>query len=134
VGIRVLVIDDEPDARDLVMSVLVDAGAEVITASSAVAGLALVRSEHPDVIVSDIGMPDRDGYDFIRDVRGLSPSEGGRTPSVALTAFARSEDRTRAMLAGYHVHVSKPIEPQELVATVRSLTRNSVIKGGDGAG
>lgn len=123
-GVRVLVIDDEPDARDLVLSVLVDAAAEVITASSADAGLALLKSERPDVIVSDIGMPERDGYDFIRDVRALSASEGGRTPAVALTAFARSEDRTRAMLAGYHVHVPKPIEPQELVATVKSLTRH----------
>ena len=129
-GVRVLVIDDEPDARDLVMSVLVDASAEVITASSADAGLALVKSERPDVIVSDIGMPVRDGYDFIRDVRSLSSSEGGRTPAIALTAFARSEDRTRAMLAGYQVHVPKPIEPQELVASVKSLTRLR----GDGGG
>lgn len=123
-GIKVLVIDDETDARDLAKSVLTDAGAEVMTAASADAGLALVKSRRPDAIVSDIGMPDRDGYDFIRDVRSLSTAEGGRTPAVALTAFARSEDRTRAMLAGYQVHVSKPIEPQELVATIKSLAWN----------
>jgi CheY-like chemotaxis protein len=119
---RVLVVDDEPDARELLKSLLADAGAEVVTAGSAEEGLALVKSYRPDVIVSDIGMPDRDGYQFIRDVRGLDVAAGGATPAIALTAFARSEDRTRAMLAGYQVHVSKPIEPEELVATIKSLT------------
>jgi CheY-like chemotaxis protein len=119
-GLKVLVVDDEADSRELVQSVLTDAGAEAVTASSAGEGLALVKSLRPDVIVSDIGMPERDGYEFIRDVRSLGTAEGGRTPAIALTAFARSEDRTRAMLAGYQVHVAKPIDPQELVATIRS--------------
>jgi signal transduction histidine kinase/CheY-like chemotaxis protein len=122
---RVLVIDDEPDARELLKSLLADAGAEVVTAGSAEEGLAVVKSYRPDVIVSDIGMPERDGYQFIRDVRVLDVAAGGATPAIALTAFARSEDRTRAMLAGYQVHVSKPIEPEELVATIKSLTMNS---------
>jgi signal transduction histidine kinase/CheY-like chemotaxis protein len=120
-GIVVLVVDDEPDARELVASLLGDAGAEVLTAASADEGLTLVKARRPDVIVSDIGMPNRDGYQFIGDVRCLAGSEGGWTPAIALTAFARSEDRTRAMLAGYQVHVSKPIEPRELVATIKSL-------------
>jgi CheY-like chemotaxis protein len=124
-GIAVVVIDDDADARDLIQAVLIDAAAQVSTAGSAEAGLELVKSRRPDVIVSDIGMPDRDGYQFIRDVRSLPPSEGGRTPAIALTAFARSEDRTKAMLAGYQVHVSKPIEAQELVATIMSLAGNS---------
>jgi len=124
-GIVVVVVDDDADARDLIQAVLTDAAAEVSTAASAAAGLELVKARHPDVIVSDIGMPERDGYQFIRDVRILPPAEGGRTPAIALTAFARSEDRTRAMLAGYQVHVSKPIEAQELVATVMSLAGNS---------
>jgi CheY-like chemotaxis protein len=119
-GLKVLVVDDEADSRELVQSVLIDAGAEAVTASSAGEALALVKSLRPDVIVSDIGMPERDGYEFIRDVRSLGTSEGGRTPAIALTAFARSEDRTRAMIAGYQVHVAKPIDPQELVATIRS--------------
>ncbi len=123
-GIRVLVVDDEPDARELVSSVLTDAGAEVFTAASADDGLLAVATHRPDLIVSDIGMPDRDGYQFIRDVRSLAPVDGGRTPAIALTAFARSEDRTRVMLAGYQVHVSKPIEPQELVATIKSIAGN----------
>jgi signal transduction histidine kinase/CheY-like chemotaxis protein len=119
-GIMVLVVDDEPDARDLVAAVLSQAKATVITASSAEEALALVKSCRPAVIVSDIGMPERDGYDFMRDVRSLPGADGGRTPAIALTAFARSEDRTRAMLSGYQVHVAKPIEPDELVATVKS--------------
>ena len=93
----------------------------MVTAGSADEALALVRSRRPDVIVSDIGMPGRDGYQLMRDVRDLPADEGGKTPAIALTAFARSEDRTRAMRAGYQVHVSKPIEPPELVACIRSL-------------
>jgi len=120
-NLKALVVDDEPDARELLRSVLAGAGAEVFVAASAEEALALVKSERPDVIISDIGMPDRDGYQFIRAVRAIPAKDGGRTPAVALTAFARSEDRTRALIAGYQVHLSKPIEPHELVVTVASL-------------
>lgn len=123
-GIRVLVVDDEPDSRVLVERVLAQCGAQVVTASSATQGMEKLREFRPHVLVSDIGMPVTDGYQFIREVRSLEDTEGGRTPAVALTAFARSEDRMRAMLAGYQVHVSKPIEPQELAVTVRSLSRD----------
>ena len=129
-GIKVLVVDDEHDALDLLKVVLTGASAEVLIASSADEGVALLKDSHPDVIVSDIGMPDRDGYEFIRQVRGLTSAGGGKTPAIALTAFARSEDRARAMLAGYQVHVSKPIEPRELVATVKSLAESRVDRGG----
>jgi signal transduction histidine kinase/CheY-like chemotaxis protein len=120
-GIAVLVVDDEADARELVEAALLGATAEVRTAASAAEALATLKLILPDVIVSDIGMPERDGYQLIRDVRSLPANQGGRTPAIALTAFARSEDRTRAMLAGYQVHVSKPIEPEELIATIKSL-------------
>jgi len=120
-GTRIVVIDDEPDARDLVAWVLENARAEVFVGTSAADGLALVKRHRPDVLISDIGMPYHDGYQLIRDVRSLPATAGGKTLAVALTAFARSEDRTRALLAGYHLHLSKPVEPQELVATVRSL-------------
>ena len=121
-GVKVLVIDDEADARALLELVLSDAGAEVFSAATGDEALALLAQRQPDVIVSDIGMPDRDGYQLMRSIRNLPPERGGRTPAVALTAFARSEDRTRALLAGYQVHITKPLEPIELVVTLASLT------------
>ena len=120
-GLKVLVVDDEPDAQVLIRHLLLDCHAEVQTASSASEALVLLQQARPDVLVSDIGMPERDGYQLIRDIRRLPAERGGRTPAIALTAFARSEDRTRAMFAGYQVHVSKPIDPHELIATVASL-------------
>jgi signal transduction histidine kinase/ActR/RegA family two-component response regulator len=121
-GLKVLAIDDEDDAREMLQFVLRDAGASVTTASSADEGLAVVQAERPDILVSDIGMPHKDGYQFMRDVRALPPSAGGKTLAIALTAFARPEDRTRALLAGYQVHVAKPVQPHELVLTIASLT------------
>jgi PAS domain S-box-containing protein len=119
--LRILVVDDDPDARELITHLLRDGGAEVHVASSAKEALLAVQRIRPHVMLSDIGMPDRDGYELIGDVRRLDAAHGGSTPAIALTAFARSEDRTRAMTAGYQVHVSKPIEPNELLATVASL-------------
>jgi len=124
-GIKVLVVDDETDARDLVQRVLSDCHAEVVTAGSAIDALQLMESENPNVLVSDIGMPDIDGYELLKRVRTLEQTRGGRMPAIALTAFARSEDRTRALRAGFLVHVSKPVEPSELVATVASVTGRS---------
>jgi PAS domain S-box-containing protein len=124
-GIKVLVVDDESDARELVRAVLVESKAEVFTASSAAEGLRQLAVHKPHVILSDIGMPDQDGYRFIRQVRALPPEQGGRTPAAAMTAFARSEDRTRAMLEGFQIHVAKPIEPSELLATVASMAHRT---------
>jgi CheY-like chemotaxis protein/anti-sigma regulatory factor (Ser/Thr protein kinase) len=121
-GIKVLVVDDEPDARDLIQRVLSECHAEVLTAGSAAEALALIETEKPNVLVSDIGMPDVDGYELLRRVRALGATGGRKIPAIALTAFARSEDRTRALHAGFVVHVSKPVEPSELVATVASVT------------
>jgi len=120
-GIRILVVDDEPDAQVLIRYLLRECSADVHTASSAAEALPRLQELLPDVLISDIGMPERDGYQLIRDVRRLPVERGGRTPAIALTAFARSEDRTRTMFAGYQVHVSKPIDPHELIATVASL-------------
>ncbi|QEH31575.1 Autoinducer 2 sensor kinase/phosphatase LuxQ [Aquisphaera giovannonii] len=118
-GVKVLVVDDEPDARQLIHRVLADRGAEVARAASARDGLALVESFGPDVIVSDVGMPEQNGYDFLRQVRARrSPAE---LPAAALTAFARAEDRRQALLAGFQTHVAKPVDPAELVAVVASL-------------
>jgi PAS domain S-box-containing protein len=116
-GLRVLVVDDEPDARELLRQVLADCGAEVIAAAGAAEALALLTRERPQLLVSDIGMPEADGYELLKRVRAL----GERLPAIALTAFARSEDRTRALRAGFLVHVAKPVEPSELVATVAAV-------------
>lgn len=119
--VTVLIVDDEPDARELLELLLMESKAQVRAVGSARDALDMIPKLKPHVLVSDIGMPDMDGYQLIRELRSLPPSEGGATPAIALTAFARSEDRTRAMLAGYQVHLSKPIEPQELIAAIRSL-------------
>ena len=120
-GLKVLVVDDEQDSRNLIQRVLAHCKADVITAASADEAISLVVERRPDVLISDIGMPGKDGYQFIKQLRSHSVEEGGATPAIALTAFARSEDRTRAMLAGYQVHIAKPIEAQELLAAVGSL-------------
>ena len=120
-GVKVLVVDDEPDARALVKHLLSECDAEVFTAATAEDALAIIEKDRPHVLVSDIGMPNVDGYELLRRVRALGVARGGSLPAVALTAFARSEDRTRALRAGFLVHVSKPVEPAELVATVASV-------------
>jgi CheY-like chemotaxis protein len=120
-GIKVLVVDDQPDARDMIKRVLEDCDADVRTAGSAVEALRAVEEDKPDVLVSDIGMPDVDGYELLRRIRTLGPSVGGHVPAIALTAFARSEDRTRALRAGFLAHVATPVEPSELLATVASV-------------
>ena len=120
-GVRVLVVDDEPDARDLIGEILRRGGAEVTTAATAQEGLALLGRLRPDVLVSDIAMPDEDGYAFIRCVRQLAPEDGGATPSIALTAYAREEDRARALAAGFQAHLAKPVEPGDLVGAVADL-------------
>ncbi len=121
-GVRVLVVDDEADNREMVKAVLEVCGAEVATAASAGEALALLGRVPFDVLVSDIGMPEEDGYSLIRQVRLLGTS-AAQTPAAALTAYARPEDRTRALLAGFQQHLSKPVEPSELTAVVASLAR-----------
>ncbi len=120
-GLKVLVLDDEQDARQLVEAVLSNGGARVMLAESAVDALAAISTFQPDVIISDIGMPEEDGYAFIRRLRSLSREQGGRTPAIALTAYARAEDRRKALMAGFQNHAAKPIEPQELVMVVANL-------------
>ncbi|MDB5907744.1 MAG: two-component hybrid sensor and regulator [Massilia sp.] len=118
-NVKVLVVDDEPDARDLIKRILSDCGAAVTTAPSARAALEAFRAAPPDVLVSDLGMPDMDGFELLAQVRALPA--GARLPAVALTAFARSEDRLRALEAGFAAHISKPVEPSQLIATVANM-------------
>jgi signal transduction histidine kinase/CheY-like chemotaxis protein len=119
--VRVLVVDDEADARDLIASVLVDAGASVATARSAAEGFDSLKQSRPDVLVSDIGLPGEDGLSFIQRVRGLAPADGGRVPALALTAYARETDRTQALTAGFTTHIGKPVDPAALVSAVSNL-------------
>jgi len=122
-GVKVLVVDDEADARGLVRRLLEDCGATVIVAASASEGYWMLQSERPDILVSDIGMPCEDGYALIRRVRALEAEKGGDTPAVALTAYARAEDRMKAVAAGFQHHVVKPVEPAELITMVAALAR-----------
>jgi signal transduction histidine kinase/CheY-like chemotaxis protein len=124
-GIRVLVVDDEPDARETLQQILEHCNAEVQTAASAREALEVLPRWRPDVLLSDIGMPGQDGYELIRRVRELPPESGGRTPAAALTAFARPEDRRRALLAGFQMHIAKPVEVKELAAVVANLVRGT---------
>jgi PAS domain S-box-containing protein len=121
-GLRVLVVDDEPDARALVQQILRQHGAEVDLATSAAEARSQLALARPDVIVSDIGMPNEDGYSFIRALR----AEGGRMPAVALTAYASQQDAHRAFVAGFQKHVTKPVEPARLVSVVANLGGRSL--------
>lgn len=121
VGFHVLVVDDERDTRELVRRLIEDCDATVTTAASAIEALQQLDRQHIDVIVSDIGMPGIDGYELIRRIRARGPDHGGDVPAMALTAFARSEDRMRALAAGYQTHITKPVEPIDLVFAVANL-------------
>ncbi len=125
-GVRVLIVDDEPDARELVAMVLHDAGAETREADSAAAAIEALEQEVADVLVSDIGMPLQDGYTLLRDLRSRRPEQGGRMPALALTAFTRGEDVDRALEVGFQLHLAKPVEPAILVAAVHRLARPAV--------
>jgi PAS domain S-box-containing protein len=123
-GIKVLVVDDDEDARDVLKAALNSYGAEVTTATGAPQALDTIASKKIDVLVSDINMPGMDGYELIRRVRAMRPEQGGRIPAVALTAYARAEDRLRALQSGYQTHVPKPVEPAELEIVVATLARS----------
>jgi CheY-like chemotaxis protein len=121
-GLRVLIVDDDPDTRALLVMTLEQSGAESVAAvASASEALGALARLAPDVLVSDIGMPNVDGYELIRQIRALPADAGGRTPAAALTAYATPDDRQRALDAGYNLHIPKPIEPRELAAAVARL-------------
>ena len=130
-GLRVLVVDDEPDTRELIRTVLESCSAEVTTASTAIEALQHFQRQPPDLVVSDIGMQGKDGYWLIRQIRSLSAAEGGRVPAVAITAYAGTRDRTRALLEGFTNHVSKPTEPPELLAVVAASVGRTIARDPD---
>ena len=120
-NVHVLIVDDDSDARDLMQRLLQLAGATVSMASSASEAMARILAERPDVLVCDIGMPGEDGYTFIRRLRSIEQTQGRALPAVALSAYARSDDRTKAIRSGFQNHLAKPVEPAELLAVVSSL-------------
>jgi CheY-like chemotaxis protein/anti-sigma regulatory factor (Ser/Thr protein kinase) len=124
--LRVLVVDDEPDARDLIATVLTGRGAEVVAVESADEALQELEQQRFDVLISDIGMPLMDGYGLIERVRQLPIERGGRIPAAALTAYAGVEDRMHLLSAGYQIHIPKPVEPAELATVVASLAERYI--------
>jgi PAS domain S-box-containing protein len=121
-GVRVLVVDDDSDTRQMLKAVLSECQAEVITAASAAEAIKEIQQRKPDVLVSDLGMPEQDGYELIKQVRETeSADHTARIPALALTAYAKAEDRVRALSGGYQVHLAKPVEPAEFVLVVANL-------------
>ncbi|MEP6515164.1 hybrid sensor histidine kinase/response regulator [Microcoleus vaginatus] len=124
-GLQILVVEDEADALELLSTILEKYGADVMAVASVKEALTIIDTateRSPDVLVSDIGMPDEDGYSLIRKLRQLEVQRGGRLPAIALTAYARNDDRQQALLAGFQMHLTKPVDAAELVAVVASLT------------
>ncbi|HEV8128297.1 MAG TPA: MASE1 domain-containing protein [Candidatus Eisenbacteria bacterium] len=124
-GVLALLVEDEPDSRELLATLLIGCGADVRLAGSAPEALELLRRDHPDLLISDIAMPGETGYDLIERIRALPPEEGGRVPAIALTAYTSPEDARRALRAGYHAHLSKPLQLRELVRVVVELMDSS---------
>jgi CheY-like chemotaxis protein len=120
-GLHILLVDDEPDAREAMAYGLEDYGARVTVVASAREALLAIESEVPDVLVSDLSMPDGDGYELIRTIRALAPDRGGRVPAAALTAQGRPEDKVLALRAGFQLHLAKPLSPADVAAAVAVL-------------
>ncbi|MFN6570430.1 response regulator [Dendronalium sp. ChiSLP03b] len=128
-GLQILVVDDDPDSLELVTFILEQYGATVRALSSATETLAAIAQLKPDFLVSDIGMPEMDGYMLLRQIRSLSPEQGGRIPAIALTAYASEGDGQQALSVGFQAHIAKPIDPAQLVATITNIVQKSRGKG-----
>jgi CheY-like chemotaxis protein len=120
-GLRILVVDDDEDTRFYITTVLTADGATVTTVDSAAAALAVLPELQPDVCICDIAMPGEDGYSLIRKIRALPQEQGGEVLAVAVTAYADTEDRIRALEAGFNIHLGKPVVPEDLVMTIANL-------------
>jgi CheY-like chemotaxis protein len=124
-GIKILVVDDDQDSRDFIVFVLEQEGAIVIPATSAFVALEVLTSFIPDILVSDIGMPEMDGYALVQQVRLLAAEQGGTIPAIALTAYAGEYDQKQALAAGFQMHISKPVEPDKLITIVAELLKDN---------
>ena len=120
-GLKVLIVDDEVDTRELIGEVLKECGSEVVLSCSAAEALEALEQHKPDILISDLGMPDEDGYSLISKIRALPAERGGQIPAAALTAYARAEDRMRVLRSGFQFHLPKPVDSAELVTVVASL-------------
>ncbi len=120
-GLRILVVEDDPETLDLLKFILDQCQVEVTTAASAAEALRVFEPLQANVLVSDLAMAHQDGYDLIRRIRRLAPERGGNIPALALSAYTRDEDRTRALAAGFHLHLAKPVDPNELVSALARL-------------
>jgi CheY-like chemotaxis protein len=119
-GVRALVVDDQADARILICRLIEEQGGRCTLAESGADALRVIGEEDVNIVISDVGMPDFDGYQLIQKLRTLH-TEARNLPAIALTAYARNDDRQRALLAGFQMHLSKPVEPRELIAGIASL-------------
>ena len=124
--VHLLVVDDDEDTRLLLSDIFTDRGAVVTCVSSAREALAEVRRGHSDIMISDIGMPEVDGFALMQQIRRLPCEEGGRTPAIALTAYSRAEDAVRAIAAGYQLHAAKPVNATVLLSSVAALAGKPV--------
>jgi CheY-like chemotaxis protein len=120
-GVHVLLVEDDDDSRKLLSTMLKRYGARVTSTKSAAEALNVFSDDVPDVLISDIGMPDEDGYEFIQKLRALPPEKGGQTPAIALTGYASRKDKERALTAGYQQHIAKPIEQADMIAAIAAL-------------
>jgi CheY-like chemotaxis protein len=124
-GLEILIVDDDADMRDFLPFMLEQYGATIIVAASASEALTALSQSQPNLMISDIGMPEMDGYTLMRHVRSLKPEQGGTIPAIALTAYAGEIDHQQAIASGFQQHISKPVDPEELVKAIGSLIRNS---------
>jgi signal transduction histidine kinase/ActR/RegA family two-component response regulator len=122
-GLRILIVEDDADSRDMLATILMQRGARVIEAENVERGFALFRSERPDILVSDVGLPEQDGYDLIRQIRTLSPSEGGDLPAIALTGYVSLQDQIQTLSAGFQEHLPKPVDTDRLIALLVELSK-----------
>jgi CheY-like chemotaxis protein len=127
-GVRVLVADDEPDARELTRVVLESSGGHVVAVASAGEALNALRQQSFDALVADIGMPGQDGYSLIRAIRTLPAGAGGSIPAVAVTAYTSVREREEALTAGFNAHMGKPVDPEQLVATIAAAVNAARIR------
>jgi CheY-like chemotaxis protein len=124
-GKKILVVDDDQDSQELLAFMLEQEGAEIQTVSSAVDALNIIPQWQPDVLLSDIGMPQIDGYTLIREIRNLPKEQGGQVPAIALTAYAAEADKETALSSGFQQHIAKPVDPVECIGAIIQLLKKS---------